>query len=101
MKLIALILIPLILAACAGTEKPPMRDTVNCAQGFTFSTEFANDGSEVTLITKRGQRVVLPSQPAATGMLYSNGMTALIIDDDGGMMVEQDGRPLMNECGAL
>ena len=87
-----------LLTACSGTGKPPYREQVNCMDDQYFQTEFARDGSEVTLITHRGQRVTLPSVPAAEGDLFSNGMTALIVHEDGSLMIEQDGMPLMTQC---
>lgn len=97
MKTISLLIV-LFLVACAGGEKPAYREQARCLDDQYFQTEFARDRSEVTLITHRGQRVTLPSAPAAEGEKFSNGMTSLIVDEDDVIMIEQDGMPLMTQC---
>ena len=93
-----LLLSVFILSACSSTDRPPLRQGFACDHGFSFQTEFARDGSEVKIITQEGTTLVLPNQAAAEGQLFSNGMTSLIVTDDGNMHVEQDGKVLMRDC---
>lgn len=101
MKKIILGFIILALAACTASDKPPLRERISCQNDLTFRAEFARDGSEATLIPTNGQRVTLPAIDAAEGNLFSNGMTSLIVANDGEMTIEQDGKPLMTQCDII
>lgn len=67
-----------LLAACAtpGPATPPGRNVAyTCEDGTVLRVIFVSEGARVT--TPDGQELVLPQQPAASGIWYANAQHAL------------------------
>lgn len=82
MRTATILVIPLLLAACAAPprsthEAPSIHGPVvySCEDGLTLRVRFTREAAHVTLPS--GEEVNLPQQPAASGISYGTPQQAL------------------------